>query len=164
MAPLDEFEQLESTGEFIARTLDALGQERAAAYERSRVQAEVMRRRHNFNPDSPLYRYKIGEWVKYRHHDRLKFEYRWKGPYAVVDVGFPGTYWLMSPDGQRLDSTVPEADLRPWLGSNHSQFYDGTRRSRPEGEEVLHPQPANDPINPDSSSSRQERVVSNQFE
>jgi hypothetical protein len=101
-----------------------------------------MRRRHNFDPDSPLYRYRIGDWVKYKHHDRLKFEYRWKGPYSVVDVGFPGTYWLMSPDGRRFDSTVPESDLRTWLGSPGDTFYDGTQRSRPTGEEVLLPQPA----------------------
>jgi hypothetical protein len=141
MAPLDEIELMEERGQFTARTLDELGHHRAAAYERSRVQAEAMRRRHNFDPNSPLYRYKVGDWVKYRHHDRMKFEYRWKGPYVVVDVGFPGTYWLMSPDGRRFDSTTPESDLRPWLGSPDNEFYDGTRRSRPSEGEVLHPAP-----------------------
>jgi hypothetical protein len=99
-----------------------------------------MRKRYNLDPNSPDYKFKIGDWVKYRHHDKQKFEYRWKGPYVIADVGFPGTYWIMSPDGRRFDATVPETDLRPWLSSTTDVFYDGTRRSRPEGEEVLAPQ------------------------
>ena len=63
---------------------------------------------------------------------RNKFEFDWKGPYHVVDVGFPGTYWLMTPDGRRFDSTVNESDLAPWLQATESDrdfFYDGRRRS-----------------------------------
>ena len=49
----------------------------------------------------------------------------------MVDVGFPGTCWLMKPDGQRLDSTVNQHDLAPWLSrvnSNEDFFYDGSKR------------------------------------
>ncbi|KAH9263619.1 hypothetical protein BASA83_012962 [Batrachochytrium salamandrivorans] len=44
--------------------------------------------------------------VKMKHHERLKLEFRWKGPYHVVDVGHPGTYWIMTPQGLRLPNAV----------------------------------------------------------
>jgi hypothetical protein len=92
----------------------------------------LIRRRHNLQPDSPDYYFKVGDWVKMKHYAQNKFEFDWKGPYHVVDVGFPGTYWLMTPQGLRLDSTVNQNDLAPWLHDterNVSFFYDGTSRS-----------------------------------
>ena len=50
-----------------------------------------------------------------RNHGQSKFEQRWKGPFVIADVGFPGTYWLMQMDGRRLDNTVNQAELAPWL-------------------------------------------------
>lgn len=125
---VEELERLENEGEFIAREFEELGFTRRAAYERSRVQAEKMKRRYNLNPDSPDYYFKIGDWVKMKHHGKTKFEFDWKGPYTVVDVGFPGTYWLMTPNGRRFDNTINESDLAPWLApvqSNTEYFYDG---------------------------------------
>ncbi|KAI3642374.1 hypothetical protein MP228_011929 [Amoeboaphelidium protococcarum] len=132
LQPLDEIEQLEEKGEIMARTFEAMGDSRAAAYERSKTQAESMRRRHNLDPNAPEYYFKIGDWVKLKHHSMNKFEFDWKGPYHVVDVGFPGTYWLMSPDGTRFDATVNERDLAPFLAAtekNKDYFYDGSSRS-----------------------------------
>jgi hypothetical protein len=132
MQPLDEIERMEERGEFVARTLEDMGQARAAAFERSRVQAEAMRRRNDISLDSPDHVFKVGDWVKMKHHSAHKFDFRWKGPYHVVDLGFPGTYWLMTPDGLRLDSTVNQSDLAPWLeplGDNQDYFYDKTNRS-----------------------------------
>ncbi|KAH9264821.1 hypothetical protein BASA83_011645 [Batrachochytrium salamandrivorans] len=57
----------------------------------------------------------VGDMVKMKHHDRLKLEFRWKGPYHVVDVGHPGTYWIMTPQGLRLPNAVNQNDLAPWL-------------------------------------------------
>ncbi|KAH6593769.1 hypothetical protein BASA61_004159 [Batrachochytrium salamandrivorans] len=70
--------------------------------------------------------------VKMKHHDRLKLEFRWKGPYHVVDVGHPGTYWIMTPQGLRLPNAVNQNDLAPWLApvvDNIDFFYDGTNRN-----------------------------------
>ncbi|KAH9262534.1 hypothetical protein BASA83_013800 [Batrachochytrium salamandrivorans] len=39
---------------------------------------------------TPDYFFKVGDMVKMKHHDRLKLEFKWKGPYHVVDVGHPG--------------------------------------------------------------------------
>ena len=35
----------------------------------------------------------------------------------VVEHGFPGTYWLMGPDGVRLPSLINETHLKPWISS-----------------------------------------------
>ncbi|KAH9247120.1 hypothetical protein BASA81_015313 [Batrachochytrium salamandrivorans] len=72
------------------------------------------------------------DMVKMKHHERLKLELRWKGPYHVVDVGHPGTYWIMTPQGLRLPNAVNQNDLAPWLApvvDNVDFFYDGTSRS-----------------------------------
>ncbi|KAI3655333.1 hypothetical protein MP638_006298, partial [Amoeboaphelidium occidentale] len=74
----------------------------------------------------------VGDWVKMKHYGKTKFEFDWKGPYHVVDVGFPGTYWLMTPAGHRFDSTVNQGDYAPWLEpveKNRSFFHDGNLRS-----------------------------------
>lgn len=133
MAPLDEIEELEKRGEIIARTFEEMGDSRRAAFERSKMQAELMRKRNNLDPDAPDYYFKVGDWVKLKNHTAQKFEFDWKGPYVIVDVGFPGTYWLMTPDGRRFDNTTNEADLAPWLAvtkPNENYFYDGSRRRR----------------------------------
>ena len=74
-----------------------------------------------------------GDMVKLKHYGKTKFEFKWKGPYHVVRLGHPGTYWIMSPLGDVLQSTVNQRDLAPWLSStsdNAEFFYDGTTRSR----------------------------------
>ncbi|KAH9274689.1 hypothetical protein BASA83_002880 [Batrachochytrium salamandrivorans] len=76
--------------------------------------------------------FKVGDMVKMKHHDRQKLEFNWKGPYHVVDVGHPGTYWIMTPQGLRLPNAVNQADLAPWLApvmDNVNFFYDGTNRN-----------------------------------
>jgi len=132
MQPLDEIERLENNAEFRAKQFEELGSARGAAYERTKAQAEAMKRRYNLDDYSQDYYFKVGDWVKMKHYARTKFEFDWKGPYHIVDVGFPGTYWLMDPQGQRLDSTVNQSNLAPWLApttSNETFFYDGTNRN-----------------------------------
>ncbi|KAH9244946.1 hypothetical protein BASA81_017624 [Batrachochytrium salamandrivorans] len=108
-------EQMEENSEFIARNLEEVGQARSAANVRTKAQAEAMRKRNNFDETTPDYFFKVGDMVKMKHHDRLKLEFRWKGPYHVVDVGHPGTYWIMTPQGLRLPNAVNQNDLAPWL-------------------------------------------------
>ncbi|KAH9263479.1 hypothetical protein BASA83_013111 [Batrachochytrium salamandrivorans] len=132
LAPLDDIEQMEENSEFIARNLEEVGQARSAANVRTKAQAEAMRKRNNFDETTPDYFFKVGDMVKMKHHDRLKLEFRWKGPYHVVDVGHPGTYWIMTPQGLRLPNAVNQNDLAPWLApvvDNTDFFYDGTNRN-----------------------------------
>ncbi|KAH6586842.1 hypothetical protein BASA50_000206 [Batrachochytrium salamandrivorans] len=90
-----------------------------------------MQTRNNWDPNSEDYYYKKGDWVKLKHHSKNKFEFDWKGPYFIADIGHPGTYWLMEPSGRRFDATINESDLAPWIQSNHSnlKFSDGTHRT-----------------------------------
>ncbi|KAH6582544.1 hypothetical protein BASA61_008443 [Batrachochytrium salamandrivorans] len=129
LAPLDDIERMEENSEFIARNLEEVGQARSAANVRTKAQAEAMRKRNNFDETTPDYFFKVGDMVKMKHHDRLKLEFRWKGPYHVVDVGHPGTYWLMTPQGLRFPNAINQSDLAPWLApviDNVDFFYDGT--------------------------------------
>ncbi|KAH9246794.1 hypothetical protein BASA81_015639 [Batrachochytrium salamandrivorans] len=91
LAPLDEIERMEENSEFIARNLEEVGQARSAANVRTKAQSEAMRKRGGFDENTPDYFFKVGDMVKMKHHERLKLEFRWKGPYHVVDVGHPGT-------------------------------------------------------------------------
>ena len=132
LAPLDELERREQRLEFTARELDHLGQTRAASYHRSLAQAERIARRSGLDDRVSDHYFSVGDWVKLKHFARTKFEFRWKGPYIIIKLGFPGTYWLMSPDGRWLDSTYNQVDLAPWTAQtpdNQSFFYDGTSRS-----------------------------------
>ncbi|KAH9249908.1 hypothetical protein BASA81_012281 [Batrachochytrium salamandrivorans] len=120
------------SSEFIARNLEEVGQARSAANVRTKAQAEAMRKRSGFDENTPDYYFKVGDMVKMKHHDRLKLEFKWKGPYHVVDVGHPGTYWIMTPQGLRLPNAVNQNDLAPWLSpvvDNVDFFYDGTSRN-----------------------------------
>ncbi|KAH9272528.1 hypothetical protein BASA83_005338 [Batrachochytrium salamandrivorans] len=113
-----------------SRNLEEVGQARSAANVRTKAQAEAMRKRNNFDEDTPDYYFKVGDMVKLKHHDRLKLEFKWKGPYHIVDVGHPGTYWIMTPQGTRYPNSINQNDLAPWLApvvDNIDFFYDGTK-------------------------------------
>lgn len=110
-----------------AERLENLGQFRAAAYHRSLLQAQKMKER-DVNANQEDYFFEIGQMVKLKHFGKTKFEFSWRGPYIIRDLGFPGTYWLMRPDGSMLDSTVSQTHLAPWLSDtqdNIDYFYDG---------------------------------------
>ena len=70
------------------------------------------------------YRFSINDWVKRRNFSKTKFQNSWTGPYVVVELGFPGTYWLMGPDGIRLPSLVNESHLKPWLSQSQEELSD----------------------------------------
>ncbi|KAH9271471.1 hypothetical protein BASA83_006324 [Batrachochytrium salamandrivorans] len=123
---------MEENSEFIARNLEEVGQARSAANVRTKAQSEAMRNVVASMKTTPDYFFKVGDMVKMKHHERLKLEFRWKGPYHVVDVGHPGTYWIMTPQGLRLPNAVNQNDLAPWLApvvDNVDFFYDGTSRT-----------------------------------
>ncbi|KAH9245467.1 hypothetical protein BASA81_017032 [Batrachochytrium salamandrivorans] len=86
----------------------------------------------DFDENTPDYYFKVGDMVKMKHHDRQKLEFNWKGPYHVVDVGHPGTYWIMTPQGLRLPNAVNQGRSCTMVGSsidNVDFFYDGTNRN-----------------------------------
>jgi transposase InsO family protein len=111
MIPLDEFERQELNQEITIRELETLGQDRAASYLRSVSQADKISKRFNDKIGQLEHFFDVGDMVKLNHHSKNKFEFSWKGPYHIVGLGHPGTYFLMKPDGQCLDSTVNQRDL-----------------------------------------------------
>ncbi|KAH9263211.1 hypothetical protein BASA83_013452 [Batrachochytrium salamandrivorans] len=117
--PLDEIERMEENSEFIARNLEEVGQARSAANVRTKAQAEAMRKRNGFDENTSDYYFKVGDMVKMKHHDRQKLEFNWKGPYHVVDVGHPGTYWIMTPQGLRLPNAVNQGRSCTMVGSSN---------------------------------------------
>jgi transposase InsO family protein len=111
--PLDKNERQEALLDYNSYKLKQLGQDRAAAYFKSVAQAKNMERTREIS-----YKFDIGHYVKMRRHQRSKFEPYWTGPYVITEFGFPGTYWLIKANGQRLDSLVNEAQLAPWISQD----------------------------------------------
>jgi hypothetical protein len=113
-----------------ARSLDEVGQVRAAAYIRSQRQAVRMKAQHDKDPTVRPSTYAVGEYVKMKHHDKKKFEFVWVGPYIVVEVHPADTYLLMKPDGTRLSSRVNGDHLAPYAGAQRHVFYGGSANQR----------------------------------
>jgi hypothetical protein len=155
MKPLDEIEQMEERHEFIARQFEDLGMARRAATERSMAQAEAMRLR-NPQEEHQGHRYDIGDWVKVKIHNRTKWGRKWAGPFMVIKLSFPHTYYLMTFRGDWLDTPVNEERLAPWKGTSPDEvnpiedsevIHDVTERVEDnalEGEDSLLAEPPSD--------------------
>ena len=130
MQPLDEIEKMEERHEFSARNFDELGYDRSAAYHRSVAQAARMEKYYNSKKKTGNQRYEIGDMVKLKNFGKTKFEFSWKGPYSVVGNGVAsGTYQIMDMRGQRLDYSIAQDNLAPWLApllSNQEYSYGPT--------------------------------------
>jgi hypothetical protein len=128
MAPLDKLEKMEENHEFIARTFDELGDNRAAAYHHSESQALRMKKYYDNTKRTEGSYYQINDMVKLKNHGRTKFEFNWKGPYHIVGFGIvPSTYYIMDSNGKRLDYCIAQDNLAPWLaplGTNQNFMYD----------------------------------------
>lgn len=120
MMPLDEIENMELRAEHHARDFEELGLHRRAALERTKTQAEAMRRRDMTNhlESDKTHRFDIGDWVKIKMKQRTKWERQWVGPLMVVQLGHPGTYWLMNFRGEWLPNLVNEERLAFWKGAD----------------------------------------------
>jgi transposase InsO family protein len=132
--PLDEKEREEAILNYNSYKLGRLGQERAEAYFKSIAQAKKMQRTRDIT-----YKYDVGHYVKLRRHQRSKFDSFWTGPYVVTELGFPGTYWLIKANGQRLDSLVNEDQLAPWISQDEleeSNELESIIRVDQEGEDI----------------------------
>lgn len=132
MQPLDEMEKLEQRQEINARTFEELGYNRAAAYHKSEAQATRMQRYYNIKKKATSSFYDLNDLVKLKNYGKSKFEFSWKGPYTIVGFGImPDTYYIMDMRGQRLDNTIAQDNLAPWLApltSNQEFSYDPTPR------------------------------------
>ena len=130
MAPLDDLEKMEEREEFTARTFEDLGYARASAYHKSKAQALRMKKYYDNTKKTDGSHYDLNDWVKIKNFGKTKFEFNWKGPYYVVGYGIaPCTYYLMDSNGKRLDSTVTQDNMAPWLvplGDNQNYFYHPT--------------------------------------
>ncbi len=51
----------------------------------------------------------------------------WTGPYHVVAVGLNDTYYLMKPNGQRLDTPISKDQLSLFLPTDLDIFYSGNQ-------------------------------------
>jgi hypothetical protein len=132
LRPLTDLEltELDDELDLPRRDIDNLQRARGLAYSRSEKQAEMMRQRFQFVEQSDAYKFKINDWVKLKNHQSNKFEYEWKGPYWICDVGFPGTYYLQDFSGRTLPNTYNEKELAHWRRSTDGDafYYDGTQR------------------------------------
>lgn len=129
--PLSELEQLEELGDIDARSLEELGQFRAAANARSITAAKIFKLRKSNPQNHTNHHFAVGDLVKLKKHNPTTMQFNWKGPYFIVGLSYPGTYYLMTPQGLRLDSTINQNELAPWLNPpvvNHDFFYDTTAR------------------------------------
>jgi hypothetical protein len=108
--PLDSEERSIALNDYNSYRLERLGQDRASAYFKSLAQAKRMERNSQVK-----FKFEIGEFVKVKGSKRKsKFDKLWSGPFTVVDYGFPHTYWLMKPNGQRLESLIAEVNMESW--------------------------------------------------
>eukprot|EP00842_Homolaphlyctis_polyrhiza_P001530 jgi/Hompol1/2378/HPOL_005977-RA len=129
--PLPTLEPRDWTSPLIERDFLEVGRARNEARVNTDTQATRMQAQHDSNPrvtNEPL---PLGSKVKVRHFDRRKFEMRWTGPYRVVQHGPNHTYFLMRPDGSRMDTPLNGADLAPCTSAadDEDAFYDGTARA-----------------------------------
>lgn len=122
MKPLDEIERMEERSEFIARNLDELGLARRAATERSLAQAEAMKLRNSGGIQNELsqktHKFEIGDWVKLKMKKKSKWERQWSGPFMVVKLSFPHTYYIMTFRGDWINDPVNEERLALWKGNS----------------------------------------------
>jgi transposase InsO family protein len=110
--------------------LDELGQHRAAALRRLKAQAIRMKDRYDRSSHVTNRQYAIGDYVKLLNNRKTKLELNWTGPYYVVEIGINDTYYLMKPNGQRLDSAVSSDQMRTYTVDDINEFYAGGRNAR----------------------------------
>ena len=110
---------------YTAQELASLGQNRASALQKLRIQAEAMKSRYDNLIGVSDFSYAVGDVVKLRNHRQTKFDFPWLGPYVVVDFGPNGTYYLMKPDGVRLDYLVNQDYLSYYSAKDPEYYYDG---------------------------------------
>jgi hypothetical protein len=116
---------------YSARQLEILGQNRAAALQRLRVQAARMKQNYDRKVGVLEHAYQVGDVVKLINHSRTRFKFRYLGPFYIADHGPNGTYFLIRPDGRRwtsmngVDTPVNPDHLSSYTEFDGEYYYDG---------------------------------------
>ena len=66
-----------------------------------------------------------GDIVKMKNNSRLKFQFRWSGPYFIVNKGPNDVYYLERPDGTILENPVNGDYLDYFTPEDPEYYYDG---------------------------------------
>jgi hypothetical protein len=111
--------------------LAKLGQNRAAALQRLKVQALRMKKYYDEKVGASIPSWQIGDVVKMINHTRTRFKFRFIGPFYIVDKGPNNTYFLQRPDGRRWtapngqDIPVNSDDLARFTEFDGEYYYSG---------------------------------------
>jgi hypothetical protein len=114
-----------------SKELGRLGQNRAAALQRLRLQAIRMKNYYDKKVGATDSRYEPGDVVKMINHGQTRFKHRFIGPFYIADQGPNNTYFLMRPDGRRwtsqngTDTPVNPDDLAPFTDFDAEYYYTG---------------------------------------
>ena len=120
---------------YSAQTLAKLGQNRAAALQKLKVQAIKMKFYYDRKVGVSDHVWKDGDVVKLKNHSKSRFKFPWLGPFYVVHHGPNGTYFLQRPDGRRwtsqngTDTPVNPDHLASYTEFDGEYYYDGNHSS-----------------------------------
>ena len=128
MKPLTNSEILEIRTLETTDILEKLGFARQEAYERSVALASKMAQRKQVgrrrkasripgpaDPAVTTHTFQVGDLVLRRNHVANKLDPRWSGPYLVVKLGYPGSYWIQEIGSETMHpQTVSDAHLAFW--------------------------------------------------
>jgi transposase InsO family protein len=97
------------------RQLTKLGQHRALALSRSHTNARNWQESNGYTSEPTFV---IGQFVKLKNFTKLKFQYRWTGPYIIDQIGPHNTYYLRRSDGSLLPSPYSGTHLASWTSQD----------------------------------------------
>lgn len=86
---------------FSSQELASLGQNRAAALQRLKSQAVRMKQQYDQRVGVSSADFKVGDIVKLKNHNTGKFQFKYIGPFYIVDSGPNSTHFLQRLDGRR---------------------------------------------------------------
>jgi hypothetical protein len=103
---LYDLNNLQDVAGLSAEELASLGQNRAAALQRLKAQAIRMKSYYDERLGVKDPNFQVGDVVKMKNHSKSKFQFKYIGPFYIVEKGLNGTFYLQRPDGRRwVDAT-----------------------------------------------------------
>ena len=110
---------------YTERELTRLGQKRGTAYLNSVAQMETMRKSQKDTAENDIF--EVGTFVKRRNYTKKALQYKFTGPYYVIQVLDNSLYKLMLPNGRVLKVPTHQDDLRPYTASDRHTYYYGSK-------------------------------------
>jgi hypothetical protein len=114
-----------------SKELARLGQNRAAALKRLKAQAIRMKKYYDQKLGVNDVTFKVGDVVKMLNQSRTRFQFKFTGPFYIVDKGPNNTFFLMRPDGRRwtsqngTDTPINPDHLALFNELDPEYYYDG---------------------------------------